>query len=64
MGQKINPIGLRIGVNKDWLSRWFVDAKKIPDTIVEDKKIRDFINGKISKPDHVRFGHFGWRKIW
>lgn len=48
MGQKINPIGLRIGVNKDWLSRWFVDVKKIPDTIVEDKKIRDFINDKIS----------------
>lgn len=47
MGQKINPIGLRIGVNKDWISRWFVDSKKIPDMIVEDKKIRTFIKDKI-----------------
>lgn len=47
MGQKINPIGLRIGVNKDWISRWFVDSKKIPDMIVEDRKIRTFIKNRI-----------------
>lgn len=49
MGQKINPNGMRIGINKDWTSRWFVDTKKIPAMIVEDKKIRDFIKKQIGK---------------
>lgn len=49
MGQKINPNGMRIGINKDWLSRWFVDKKDIPALIVEDKKIRVFIKNQIRK---------------
>lgn len=49
MGQKINPNGMRIGINKDWLSRWFVDKKEIPALIVEDKKIRVFIKNQIRK---------------
>jgi len=47
MGQKINPVGLRIGVNKDWLSRWFVPKRLMSTAIVEDKKIRTFIKKKI-----------------
>lgn len=49
MGQKINPNGMRIGINKDWISRWFVGVKNIPAMIVEDKKIRDFIKKQINK---------------
>lgn len=49
MGQKINPNGMRIGINKDWTSRWFVDTKKIPAMIIEDKKIRNFIKKQIRK---------------
>ena len=36
MGQKINPTGLRIGVNKDWESRWYSKAETFGDTLVED----------------------------
>lgn len=43
MGQKVNPHGLRVGVIKDWDSRWFVAKKDIGDTIVEDYKIREYI---------------------
>ena len=37
MGQKINPNGMRIGINKDWLSRWFVDKKEIPGLLIKKK---------------------------
>lgn len=47
MGQKINPIGMRIGINKDWISRWFVDKKDISNSIIEDRKIRKFVKQKI-----------------
>lgn len=40
MGQKVNPHGLRVGVIKDWDSRWFADKKTFGDTLVEDHKLR------------------------
>ena len=40
MGQKVNPHGLRVGVIKDWDSRWFTSKKEFGDTLVEDYKIR------------------------
>ena len=43
MGQKINPTGLRIGVIKDWESRWYAKKGEFGDTLVEDNKIRDFL---------------------
>ncbi len=43
MGQKIHPHGLRVGVIKDWDSRWFADDKSFGDSIVEDYKIRKFL---------------------
>ena len=43
MGQKINPTGLRIGVIKDWESRWFAKKGEFGDTLVEDNKIREFL---------------------
>ena len=42
MGQKINPHGLRVGVIKDWDSRWFANDSDFGDSIVEDYKIRKF----------------------
>ena len=39
MGQKINPHGFRVGVIKDWDSRWFTSKKEFGDTLVEDHKI-------------------------
>ena len=43
MGQKINPTGLRVGVIKDWESRWFAKKGEFGDILVEDNKIREFL---------------------
>ena len=40
MGQKVNPHGLRVGVIKDWDSRWYARDEKVGDLIVEDYKVR------------------------
>lgn len=40
MGQKVNPIGLRIGVNKTWKSKWYVDPKEYAATLHEDLQLR------------------------
>ena len=48
MGQKVNPHGLRVGVIKDWDSRWFAGKKDFGDTLVEDYEIREFIKKKIN----------------
>ena len=47
MGQKVNPHGLRVGVIKDWNSKWYADKKDFANYLVEDKKIRDFIKKRI-----------------
>ena len=46
MGQKVNPHGLRVGVIKDWDSRWYADAD-FADCLVEDYKIREFLKKKL-----------------
>lgn len=46
MGQKVNPIALRIGYTKNWRSLWFADKKDFSKNIVEDYKIRDYIKQK------------------
>ena len=43
MGHKVNPIGLRVGINRTWDSRWFADTKEYGDLLHEDLKIREFI---------------------
>jgi small subunit ribosomal protein S3 len=43
MGQKVNPHGLRVGVIKDWDSRWFAKDSAFGDTLVEDYKVRKFL---------------------
>ena len=43
MGQKVNPHGMRVGIIKDWDSRWFADKKHFGDTLVEDYNLREFI---------------------
>ena len=47
MGQKVNPHGLRVGVIKDWDSRWYARPDKVGDLIVEDDKIRKFLKKKL-----------------
>lgn len=43
MGQKVNPHGLRVGIIKDWDSRWFANKSTFGDTLVEDYNVRNFI---------------------
>ena len=47
MGQKVNPTGLRLGINRTWDSRWFADAN-YADLLHEDIKIRKFLNKKLA----------------
>jgi small subunit ribosomal protein S3 len=43
MGQKVNPVGLRIGIIRDWESKWYADKKNYQELLHEDLKIRDYI---------------------
>ena len=47
MGQKVNPHGMRVGVIKDWDSRWYASSEKVGDLLVEDKRIRDCLKKKL-----------------
>jgi small subunit ribosomal protein S3 len=61
VGQKVNPIGLRLGINKTWKSRWYVDPKEYADTLHEDIRLRKMIEnasetqgGEIAEVEIVR----------
>ena len=43
MGQKVNPIGFRVGVNKNWDSVWFIDKKNYAKALHEDLKIKQIV---------------------
>jgi small subunit ribosomal protein S3 len=47
MGQKVNPHGLRVGVIKDWDSRWYAEGTQFADCLVEDYNIRKFLKNKL-----------------
>ena len=47
MGQKVHPNGLRVGVIKDWESKWYADSKNYSDYLVEDYKIRKYVKQKL-----------------
>lgn len=47
MGQKVNPIGLRLGINRNWTSRWFPSSAVTPNNILEDHKIRKFLKKEL-----------------
>ena len=48
MGQKVNPVGLRLGIVKGWDSNWF-GGKDFSDKIVEDQKIREYLAARVPK---------------
>jgi small subunit ribosomal protein S3 len=47
MGQKVNPIGLRLGINRNWESRWFPKFDSVPSNVAEDDKIRKFVKKEL-----------------
>ena len=48
MGQKINPIGYRLGVTKNWSSKWYANSKNFSVSLQTDIKVRDFLNKKLA----------------
>ncbi|MGL5041906.1 MAG: 30S ribosomal protein S3 [Culicoidibacterales bacterium] len=54
MGQKVNPIGLRVGIIRDWDSRWYADKRNYSTYLLEDVKIREFVEKKLS---NASLGH-------
>ena len=49
MGQKVSPVGFRVGVNREWSSRWYADKKDFANYLLEDVKIREFLMAKLKK---------------
>jgi small subunit ribosomal protein S3 len=47
MGQKTHPLGIRVGIIKDWESKWYANKKQFGDNLVEDDKIRKYIKKKL-----------------
>ena len=47
MGQKVSPVGLRVGVNRDWSSRWYANKKDFSGLLHEDIKVRNYITKKL-----------------
>lgn len=48
MGQKVHPIGIRLGINKGWQSVWYVNSKEFPDTVIADLKVREYLEKKLA----------------
>jgi small subunit ribosomal protein S3 len=49
MGQKVNPIGIRLGISRDWSSRWYADTKNFAGLVNSDHKIRKLIRKRLSQ---------------
>ncbi len=47
MGQKVNPTGIRLGISKDWNSRWYADTKQFPEFVESDFRIREFLRKEL-----------------
>lgn len=48
MGQKVNPVGIRLGITRDWTSRWYADTRNFPAYIHGDWMVRDFLRRKLA----------------
>jgi small subunit ribosomal protein S3 len=49
MGQKVNPVGIRLGIVKDWASRWYSSAKDFSDTLCADLKVREYLRKRLAQ---------------
>lgn len=49
MGQKVNPIGMRLGIVKDWSSRWYATSKDFADTLCADIKVREYLYKRLAQ---------------
>ena len=49
MGQKVNPLGIRLGITRDWVSKWYAGKKQFADQIHTDYQVRQFLNKKLAE---------------
>lgn len=49
MGQKVNPIGFRVGITEDWRSRWFAPKAAYAEFLIEDQRIRKFVDERLNR---------------
>ncbi len=49
MGQKVHPIGIRLGITRDWSSKWYADSKNYPDYVFADFQVRKFLKEKLKE---------------
>ena len=49
MGQKVHPTGIRLGIVKEWTSKWYADSKNFPQLLNTDLSVRDFLKKKLSQ---------------
>jgi small subunit ribosomal protein S3 len=49
MGQKVNPIGIRLGITRDWTSKWYASTKNFPSHIYTDWMVRDYLKTKLAE---------------
>jgi len=49
MGQKVNPIGIRLGITREWASRWYADTKSFPAFLLSDWRVREFLRAKLAE---------------
>lgn len=47
MGQKVHPIGIRLGITKEWTSKWYADTRNFPGLVEQDHKVRTFLQKKL-----------------
>jgi small subunit ribosomal protein S3 len=47
MGQKVHPIGIRLGITKEWSSKWYADSQTYPDYVEQDHRVREFLRKKL-----------------
>jgi small subunit ribosomal protein S3 len=49
MGQKVNPLGIRLGITRDWTSKWYAERKQFPLLVFTDYRVRKFLHGKLAE---------------
>src|SRR5205807_3717212 len=49
MGQKVNPLGIRLGIVRDWTSRWYASKKQFPTHVHTDFRVREFLKEKLAE---------------
>ena len=65
MGQKVNPVGMRVGIIRDWDAKWYAPKTKVADLLLEDLKIREYLNKfyKAAYVSHMEIKRTGKRVI-